>query len=252
MVKVLFWGIVLGVVGWWTAGRYFQLPPSQTPEASASPTLPRYQTIEVDGVSYAYGLLPVAEPTRLELIPNYENRAEAAQLMSQNGCQSAVNAGFYAQDFRPLGLVVVSGKQVSPERSSQLFNGYLVIAESGKVTVGRQVSKRPVTAVQSGPLLLEGGRALALNLSSDKQSRRIVGTVTYSGDLIFMAVFDPVAETMGPHLSDLPQIVEQISGRENLRLNNAINLDGGRASVFYSPLLRLKETDPVGAIFCLK
>ncbi|RJR30058.1 hypothetical protein C4564_01180, partial [Candidatus Microgenomates bacterium] len=107
-------------------------------------------------------------------------------------------------------------------------------------------------ALQTGPVLVENGSAVELSLARDKQARRIVAAITGSNELVFVAIYSPGSSFDGPYLEDLPLIVNHISEELNLNIADAINLDGGTASAFYSENTHISELSPIGSFFCVK
>jgi exopolysaccharide biosynthesis protein len=152
-----------------------------------------------------------------------------------------------------LGLVIVDGIQISHKKTSSLFNGFAVIEDSGfRIQESMPESFNVFFALQSGPILIMNGGLSELALERDKPSRRMVMGQTADNKVVFMSVYGPVIENMGPYLQELPALIKKISEMENLNLIAAINMDGGQASAMYTPDNQLSEIEPVGSWWCAK
>lgn len=198
--------------------------------------------------SFAYSVIKVPNVKQLTLIPNYTASDSSKNIIANNHCLAAVNGGFYGEDSRPIGLLTIGGQTLNRRKTSDLFDGFINLGDNFSISTEPLEAK---TILQSGPILMQNGNIQNLAIKSDKSSRRLLAAVS-SDQIYFISVFNARAEVLGPYLADLPQIVADISQKENLGIENAINLDGGRASIFYSPSLKLSESDPVGSVFCIK
>jgi uncharacterized protein YigE (DUF2233 family) len=166
-----------------------------------------------------------------------------------HSCLAGVNGGFYAENSNPLGLVSIDKVVLQSEHSNSLFNGFLSIGPTNRIANNYTNDARII--LQSGPLLIKNSSPISLSIVNDKPARRTV--VAKNGQtLVFLVIFNPKTEVLGPYLSELPDVVKTISDQERLDLQDALNLDGGRASTFYSQDLSLPELDPVGSVFCVK
>jgi hypothetical protein len=210
------------------------------------------KAVEFEGVNYAYLTVVRINPANLELIPNYIQKKSAAEMMKTYNCLSGMNGGFYGVDSQPQGLVIVNSNRISREKQSKLLNGFITIDKLFSLNIDRNFSDKAIFGLQTGPMLIYKSQTEELNMERDNQARRMVFGRSNLGEAVFIAVFDPETESMGPSLKDLPDIIRLINEKENLLLTEAINLDGGRASAFYSSEKVLPESDSVGSWWCLR
>ncbi len=208
-----------------------------------------YKTITWQDRNYAYEKIVVTNSKNLTLIPNYDDHLIASDIFLGHSCLAGVNGGFYAENYNPLGLVSIDNVLLQTEHSNSLFNGFLSIGAINSIASNYSEGSRII--LQSGPLLLKAGEPIALSIVNDKPARRVVVGKT-DQHLVFLVIFKGETEVLGPYLSELPDVVKTISNKEGLNLQDAMNLDGGRASTFYSQDLSLPELDPVGSVFCVK
>ena len=152
-------------------------------------------------------------------------------------------------DGKAQGLVMINKKILSKAKNSLILNGFIKIDNT--LQIGKDFSGDADFALQTGPLLISNGKEIKLKMERDKPARRMIFAKNLSGRSVFITVFDPETEKIGPYLTDLPDIVQLINRKENLNLTDAVNSDGGGASAFYSSGKILTESVPVGSWWCV-
>lgn len=199
------------------------------------------------------------EPDGVVLIPNFDAKENASTVYKNNGCKLLINAGFYSSDkanasaYAPIGLFVTGGKEMSGFRTNKLFNGILSINDFATPRITDSVPQDHLDiAVQTGPILIQNATGVSLKDVSEKTSRRSIAAVTGDNKLIFMSIYGDGHSFSGPSLQELPALVKEVSDERGLNIADAINLDGGSASAFYSGDVRFSEASPVGSFFCVK
>ena len=170
---------------------------------------------------------------RVDLIANFVEKKSAKDLMKENGCVAGVNGGFYGEDNKPLGWFYLRSK-IQNSKSSMFLNGF--VSNKG---ISRNEPENVKWGFQTGPMLVDEGRGLKIEVRNDRPARRSVVGINKTGEFVFVST-DPV------NLEDLPEKIK------NLNLVTAVNLDGGSASAFYSPDVTISESSPVGSWLCVK
>lgn len=219
---------------------------------SASPE-PDQNTIEIsfNNNNFKIAWFLVEDSSKIKLISNLSDPLSAKKARDSLGCKFLASAGFYSKDSNHLGIFISEGKQISPRIKSELFDSFFTINYFDTPRISRTLPKDPLRiALQSGPMLIENADRLSLSIKNDKPSRRIVAAVTGENKAIFIAIYAKESAFSGPMLVDLPRIVDLISKDIDLGIADAINLDGGSASAFYSGNTSLSEISPVGGFFC--
>jgi exopolysaccharide biosynthesis protein len=247
-IIILFLGLI--IYGVYEHFKVFT-PKVLSDEIVTTPTPADMKTLMFKEVTRGYAVINNIPPQKLTLIPNYSEKISTENLMAANACQSGINGGFYSESDKPIGLLTVNGITINTEKNTQTFNGFIKV-DGEKFSISENSSTSAKTVLQTGPLLIEDQKTISFNINNDKLARRMVMAKNIFNKAVIVAVFDPETKQSGPLLSELPEIISQISTKENLGITEAINLDGGRASAFYSPMLTLKETDPVGSWWCIK
>lgn len=231
--------VLAGLTGWIFGG--------------ANPAVLSEMTISPAPVRENFVWFLVNDTDRLTLIPNYDTRQDFRRLVVDNGCKKAINGGFYDTNSKPLGLVVSATKKTSELRPNALFNGFISVDVDGLGGISRSVDPNLVRdGVQTGPMLVESGRAVSLNLKNDSASRRSVAIFTDDDQLLFGMFYDPDSPLDGPRLSELPELVLKQADKMDVGIVTAINLDGGSASAFYDGGFAVSEWAPVGSVWCLR
>ena len=146
-------------------------------------------------------------------------RAAAAS----TGAIAAVNAGFFTPEGDPLGLVIAGGdRRGGINRASSLGSGFYALSSSGNPELLRRSAfKGAKEAVQSGPFLVERGRAVGGLSDQSSSARTFIATDGGSGWMVVRT---------GP--CSLSQLAPALEGASigAIRVRTALNLDGGRSS----------------------
>jgi uncharacterized protein YigE (DUF2233 family) len=171
--------------------------------------------------------------------------ALAADLKAKGkSLQFAMNGGMYRGDWRPVGLYVENGREMTPANTATLIgtpsqipnfykkpNGIFYIGEGevGVLETGRFLATRPEAnfATQSGPMLVINAAIHAAFIvdSTDRKPRNGVG-VSSPTDVHFVISKGWVS------FYDFARFF-----RDGLGCNNALFLDGGAAPGLYEPTL---------------
>ncbi len=175
----------------------------------------RLTAILFSSKSYALRIVDSTSPGRTKL----------ASSLAESGCVAGVNGGYFQEDFRPVGLVIVDGKEIHPMENAKLlagvvsWNGSRVeIVRSSKFTRSADIRQ----AIQCGPMLVEGGHPTA-GLNSERTARRtIVATDGHSQwALIYLTSVT---------LADAARILTTPGALGDWTPSTALNLDGGSSS----------------------
>lgn len=209
--------------------------------------LPLTENINPTGVSeekeYAYFQI---QADRLSLINNWDYQVSTDEIIEKNGCVSGINGGFYGEDKKPLGWIVIDSTQVQKPKDSELLNGYVYIRNNKFYITDSVPAELPKYGVQSGPILVKNGKTVVLKLTSDKPARRSVAVETTDGKGYMVIILS------NPNLADLPEIITNLGTKLNWSIKYAVNLDGGTASAFENGNERYRELISVGSWWCQK
>ena len=162
---------------------------------------------------------------RLRLIDNPSGRS-LAETATAAGCLAGVNGGYFDEDFVPLGGRVIDGKVIAPLRRARLFSG-AIIAAGGSIQIVRnnEVGKirKPAMALQCGPFLVDHAQRVA-GLDDTRAARRTFAAVGTADQTALGSCSDI-------SLADLSALLA--GGIGNLKIQRALNLDGGSSSGFW-------------------
>lgn len=224
------------------------------PISTATPSPPPpVKNIEINGERFTYDFFIVTAGNRLSLIPNFTHPSDTETLIKNNGCTSAVNGGFYDRSNKPLGYFQTGSKIYGRQIPSDLVNGFLWSVSTGSAVISSDLPHADyLFALQTGPVLLFNGSVMPLTVHNDEHARRMLAGKTSDNNLIFITIYDEKSVYEGPLLGNVPDIITAINKKESLGLEDAINLDGGSASFFYSGNTSLSELTPIGSLFCIR
>lgn len=205
----------------------------------------------IDSVNVAY--VVIDEPQNLELIANFKENLFSVRIEKEYHCRFLTNGGFYTEDKKPTGLFITNDIVYREKVSSNFLNGFFSVDKNNQAIISVLFSLAPVKfSLQSGPLLFSEGLPAGLKIKDDFSARRVAVGTTTDDKLIFMVFYNQESQYDGPKLSALPQIIAEINSKVGLNLKNALNLDGGSASLFMAKNTRLSELSQVGSFLCLK
>jgi uncharacterized protein YigE (DUF2233 family) len=137
---------------------------------------------------------------------------------------AGVNGGYFDPQNAPVGLLLSEGKLIAPLRKARLLSGVLVVSKS-RLELVRSAEyasrKNVLAALQCGPFLVEGGKAVA-GLNDTRPARRTF-VVTAGPDRAAIGFCSSVTLAQLGNLLATPE----------LKIQRALNLDGGSSSAFW-------------------
>jgi len=141
---------------------------------------------------------------------------------------AGVNGGYFDPQNAPVGLVISDGKMLAPFRKAKLLSGVLVVSK-GRVELVRSAEYSPrknaTAALQCGPFLIDGGTPIA-GLNNTRPARRTFFFTTGS-DRAGMGFCSAVT------LAELGEILATPRIAGELKIQRALNFDGGSSSAFW-------------------
>jgi exopolysaccharide biosynthesis protein len=153
---------------------------------------------------------------------------ELASVMSRVRGLAGVNGGYFDPQNAPVGLLISDGKLIAPFRKARLLSGVLV-ATKGRVELLRAAEyssrKTATAALQCGPFLVDGGVAVS-GLNNTKSARRTF-VLTTGSDRAALGFCSPVT------LAQIGEILATARLTPDLKVQRAVNLDGGSSSAFW-------------------
>jgi uncharacterized protein YigE (DUF2233 family) len=196
--------------------------------------------------------LLVRDLSKVSLFSNLDRREPSNTLQGSFDCPSIVSAGFYSKENTHIGLFMTNGEVLSNASKNALFNGFFTMSNDNVPSITNISPSDARFSVQTGPILIRNSTPLGLSIRNDEPARRLVAATTREGNIVFIVVYDERSVFSGPRLGDLPEIVFDMSNNTELDITDAINLDGGSASVFVNQRLNLRELTKIGGFFCIK
>lgn len=173
----------------------------------------------------------------LDARPFGAGRLAVKDLAQKAQALAAVNGGFFQPDYRPLGLMIVDGKEVNPLRSAD-WGIFLIQDNLPRIIHTREyVSNGKISqALQVGPRLVVNGRELRMKKQMAKRSA--VG-VTTRDKVILLNTNDTDV-----YAQDLARIFYLPESEGGLECRDALTLDGGPSAQMYVEYKSLKLDIP--------
>ena len=164
----------------------------------------------------------------LRVIDNPTGADDLAAVMRRTRAVAGVNGGYFDPQDLPLGLVVSDGKSLAPLRKARLLSG-VIVASKGRVELLRYAEysarKNTTAALQCGPFLVDAAKPVpGLN---DTRSARRTFIVTGGGDRAALGFCSSVT------LAEMGEILATPGLLPDLKVQRALNLDGGSSSAFW-------------------
>ncbi|HET9366586.1 MAG TPA: phosphodiester glycosidase family protein [Candidatus Udaeobacter sp.] len=180
----------------------------------------------------------------LRVLQNKDGSESLADVMRHEKCVAGVNGGYFDEKFAPIGLRMGNGQVIAPLQRARLITGVLVASSRGvQIVRSREFSRRPgvAEAIQCGPFLVERQPIGGLN---DSHLARRTFAATTSSSRALVGVCSEVS------LAELAKILATTSLAEDLRIERALNLDGGSSTGFWfarenSSAFSISEQKPV-------
>ena len=169
-----------------------------------------------------------AKSATLRVIDNPTSENDLATLMPRENCLAGVNGGYFDPENKPVGLLISDGNVVAPLRKARLLSGVMVVS-NGRMQLLRTAeysSKRKATeALQCGPFLVDRGQPVP-GLNDTRSARRsfIIAGGSDRAAIGFCS---------GVTLAQLGKILATPGTMPDLKVQRALNLDGGSSSAFW-------------------
>jgi len=148
--------------------------------------------------------------------------------MPREKCAAGVNGGFFKPGFTPVGLRISDGKLVGPLQPARLMTGILR-ASTHEVQIQRlrefSRQEKANAAVQSGPFLVDHYEPIP-GLDDSHVARRTFVAIGTNNRAVLGAC-------SGVSLAELAAILTITRLADDLKIQRALNLDGGSSSAFW-------------------
>jgi exopolysaccharide biosynthesis protein len=160
----------------------------------------------------------------VRVIDNPKGENDLAAVARRARAIAGVNGGYFDPQNAPVGLLISDGKVIAPLRKARLLSGVLVITKA-RMEVIRPAEyssrKNAIAALQCGPFLVDGGKAVA-GLNDARPARRT-----------FVFTSGPDRGAIGFCSTATLAQLGQILATPELKVQRALNLDGGSSSAFW-------------------
>jgi uncharacterized protein YigE (DUF2233 family) len=165
------------------------------------------------------------------------NRMQIKTLARRAQALAAINGGFFFPDYRPLGLLVVDGREVNPVRRADwgiflIQDGRPRIIHTKELPNNKAISQ----ALQVGPRLVVDGK---VKIMKKQAARRSALGITFKNQIILVNTGETQA-----YFQDLAGIFGLPESEGGLECRDALALDGGGSAQMYAEYKSLKIDIP--------
>lgn len=150
-------------------------------------------------------------------------------LMARAGAIAGVNGSYFHPDFSPLGHLIADGQKLGRFTQTSLVSGMIRVTDQTPALLWNHEYRGDAGVtdlIQCGPRLVDGGEPIAGLNETKSSARTFVATDGANRWLIGVARYTTLRG-----LSDLLATPGIILG---LRIDRALNLDGGRSTAIYA------------------
>lgn len=171
----------------------------------------------------------------VRVVDNPTGKDNLAAVMRRENGLAGVNGGYFDPADKPVGLLVSDGKVIAPLRKARLLSGVMLVA-NGQLQLLRTAEYSPkrkaTAALQCGPFLVDRGQPVP-GLNDTRPARR---TFILTGATDRAAI----GFCSGVTLAQVAKILATPELAPGLKVQRALNLDGGSSSAFWFA----RERDP--------
>lgn len=166
-------------------------------------------------------------------------RMEIKALVRKAQALAAVNGGFFLPDYRPLGLLIVDGREANPLRNTD-WGIFLIQDNRPRIihTKEFQPGKNISQALQVGPRLVVDGKEMRLKKQA---ARRSALGITFNNQVVLLNTEETEA-----YAQDLARFFRLLESEGGLECRDALALDGGPSAQMYAEYKTLKIDLPGG------
>jgi uncharacterized protein YigE (DUF2233 family) len=215
--------LALGAQAAWTVSS------SETERATAPGVEHRHVVVANSGGYEATVEIALFSPKTVNVrVVDNPNSDELASVMRSLHGLAGVNGGYFDPQNAPVGLLISEGKLIAPFRKAKLLSGVVVVTRN-RVELLRSAEYSPrknaSAALQCGPFLVDGGAAIP-GLNNTRPARRTF-FFTSGTDRAGLGFCSSVT------LAELGEILATARLAGDLKVQRAVNFDGGSSSAFW-------------------
>lgn len=153
----------------------------------------------------------------------------------------------YQENNKPLGSFLYNGQQSGKQIASNIFNGFLIQDTNKNLNIGKTFQENNLFVMQTGPYFNLSSPQINYN---DKTARRHVIAKDSLNNFYIFSIFTQNSFISGPTLNQIPDFFQKDEIKKIADFTDILTLDGGSASVFYSPQASIHESTFIGSLLC--
>lgn len=224
----------------------------QNPPEVSSPQDPELSWQDItDGISYDTIAVKISSKQEKDLIlvkidptkarfhiyenTDYDNAKTLAEIHKETKALITFNGGFYSEEFKPTGLLLIEGKTITPYKQANLINGIFAIdKENQPILLTHSKLTDPenyLFAIQNGPILLNEKGEVAITQDNAKPASRTAIGIDKDGNIVVIVLKQSLFKSNNHILlTDFAHLLKENPALNPLGLHSVLNLDGGPSS----------------------
>ena len=207
-----------------------------------------------------------AEPEKIELELTLNPDRKPISAFDPNAL-AVSNAGFFTEAWKPTGFLKSKTNKIAPfiSKGGPAGSGVFLLQKGRAIMIERdkakpEALKHATFGIQAGPRVIENGGGPGIRSDDGKRRNRTLIGADQRGRLVIACMISDDGWDDGVSLFEIQKLLGQsgigASGHEDLRLQFALNLDGGPSTGFHLRHGRHRvdatESTPVHSVLSLK
>ncbi len=204
-----------------------------------------YSTLSVDSEDKTKDLIIVQiDPNlysfQIEENPNKKTAKTIEQIHKETNAALTVNGGFFTEKFKPTGLLISNGKELSSLSNANLVNGIIAITKQGELKFFDTTefdndtkinAKEYEFAIQNGPIILDENGNIKTETTSPLTASRTAMGIDKNSNIVLIIVKQSLFNIDNSlTLDQLAHITKDNPELQKLGIHSLVNLDGGSST----------------------
>jgi hypothetical protein len=151
------------------------------------------------------------------------DRDHAALLAGSGDALVAINGGYFNDQFEPVGLCRVDGRELSPLSTRRPLSAVIAIDDQRHLQIvpTADFHGEPPAAIQAGPFVIDPGGTIGVTEAASARAKRTLLGITANDEVLVISTSEASLFAIARVLADATRLV----GCD--RVDRAVNLDGG-------------------------
>lgn len=163
-----------------------------------------------------------------------KNKKTIEEITQESGAVVGFNGGFFTEDFAPTGLLISAGKPLNEWQKADLLDGTFILDKNRTPSILFNTKPESLEnidfAIQSGPMLINNGAAVAKPKNGEAASRTVIGIDNQNHIILIILKQSILRLNNKVTLQEIVSLIQEEKELKELGITNLLNLDGGTSS----------------------